>query len=160
MILQIWTIKKELKSTHNAPYFHITHILLSDNLNGYFMLARTNYWILTNCFLSLFSFSLLFSFIFLILFGQRTQRGRCPVELRGNFCPSEGTSEPANERPSGPPRVQPPTPAPGPLQAPALRAHRDPPQAPAPCSRPPVYPLPGPSPLREPLPPTEIPPVL
>ena len=40
-------------------------------------------------------------------FGQRTRRGRCPIEQRGEFSvrPNERPSARAGERPSGPLRV-------------------------------------------------------
>ena len=87
-----------------------------------------------------------FDRFFLLLFGQRTRRGRCPIGQRGEFSvrPSERTSERTSVRMSleGP---APPGPQPlGPLQAPAPHALRDPPQAPAPlfqASSHPPFPL-------------------
>ena len=95
------------------------------------------------------------------VFGQRTRRGRCPIEQRGEFSvrpnvrPSERTNERTNERPSGPLRVQPPPPPQplSPLQAP--RPLETLPRPQLPCSRSPATPPfpPGPiSPYRAPAP--------
>ena len=94
---------------------------------------------------------------FYTLFGQRTRRERCPRGQRGEFSirPSERTSVRANERPSGRPlRVQPSA-----LSRPQPPRPLDHPQAPAPlfqASSHSLSPCPlAPSPLREPLPPTD-----
>ena len=92
------------------------------------------------------------------LFGQRTRKGRCPIEHRGEF-PSVRPSERTSERPSvrGPEGPAPPSrPQPlGPVQVPAPRPLESLPRPQPSCSRPPATPPPPRAelPLESPCPP-------
>ena len=92
-------------------------------------------------------------------FGQRTRRGRCPIEQRGEFSvrPSVRTNERTSERTSvrtSPEGPAPPGPQPlGPLQAPAPRPLETLPRPQPPCSRPPASPFQAHLPLESPCPP-------